>query len=365
MIVSGVGVADYNGTWTVTAIPTSRSFQYTNPVSGLATSGGGTITFGVPGASEAGTTVTIRTSAVHNRTVGEVVTIAGVGVAGYNGTFTITAVPTSRTFEYTAGVAGLASSGGGTSDVNSPFQVRIGGNNSAVIGTTTLPFTSANVQTAINAIAGFAGTVTVAGAASTGFTVTYGGASAGIDVPNIQLVNLNCGGCYASVEEINHGGTNDSFTLNYNGTDSAVITNGVNYTAAGITAALTPLLPAGATVAIANFGGGGNPSGNGFQVTFGGTLANTNVPLLLSLTNLSPGASGFVGETDKGGAVDNKGGIITPTGNSVPVVTSPAQFTIPLRTPFALTGSATDADDDVIRLAGSKTIVAAPRAHRS
>ena len=282
VIVSGVGVADYNGTWTVTAIPTSRSFQYTNPVSGLATSGGGTITFGVPGASEAGTTVTIRTSAVHNRTVGEVVTIAGVGVAGYNGTFTITAVPTSRTFEYTAGVAGLASSGGGTSTFNSPFQVRIGANNSAVIGTTTLPFTSANVQTAINAIAGFAGTVTVAGAASTGFTVTYGGASAGIDVPNIQLVNLNCGGCYASVEETNHGGANDSFTLNYNGSNSAVITNGVNYTAAGITAALTPILPAGATVAIANFGGGGNPSGNGFQVTFGGTLANTNVPFLLS-----------------------------------------------------------------------------------
>src|SRR6185436_18785104 len=82
--------------------------------------------------------------------------------------------------------------------------------------------------------------------------------------------------------------------------------------------------------------------------TFGGTLAATNVPVLLSLQDFSAGSSGFVNETDKGGAVDNKGGIITNTGNSVPVVVAPLQFTIPLRTPFALTGSATDADDDTL-----------------
>mgnify|MGYP002261158745 CR=1 FL=1 len=58
-------------------------------------------------------------------------------------------------------------------------------------------------------------------------------------VPSIELVNLSCGGCFASVEETNHGGAFDSFTLNYNGTDSALITNGTNYTAAGIQAALT------------------------------------------------------------------------------------------------------------------------------
>jgi hypothetical protein len=344
--IAGVGVAGYNGTWTVTAVPTSRSFQYLNPATGLATSGGGTVTLAAPGATESGTTVTIRTAAAHNRSVGDVVVIAGVGVAGYNGTVTITAVPTPRTFQYTAVAAGLANSGGGSATFFSPFQVRIGGNDSAVIGGSGLAYTNANLTAAINAIAGFAGTATVSGAASTGFTVTYGGASAGLDVPSIQLVNLNCGGCSASVEETNHGGANDSFKLNYNGTDSALIANGVNYTAAGIQAALLPILPAGATVTIANFGGGGAPSSNGFQVTFGGTLAATNVPFMLSLTNFSAGASGFVGETDKGGAVDNKGGIIAPTGNAIPVVTAPLQFTIPLRTPFALTGSATDADGD-------------------
>jgi hypothetical protein len=344
--ISGVGVAGYNGTWTVTAVPTTRSFQYTNPTPGLATSGGGTVTLAAPGATEVGNTVTIRTSTPHGRSVGDVVTLTGAGA--YNGTWAITAVPSPRSFEFIHTSSGLAASGGGTVTFFSPFQVRIGGNDSAVIGGSGLPYTAANIQSAINAIAGFAGTVTVSGVASTGFTVTYGGASGGTDVPSIELVNLSCGGCFASVEETNHGGAADSFTINYNGTDSALITNGVNYTAAGIQAALTPLLPAGATVTIANFGGGGAPSNNGFQVTFGGTLAATNVPVLLALTNLSAGTSAFVGETDKGGAVDNKGGTFTPTGNSWPAVSVPGSYTIPLRTPFALTGSATDVDGDTM-----------------
>jgi hypothetical protein len=341
--IAGVLVGGYNGTFTVTAIPSSRSFQYTNPTAGLATSGGGTVTLAVPGATESGTTVTIHTAAAHVFSVGDMVTIAGVGVGGYNGTFAITAVPTSRTFEYTAAAAALANSGGGSATRFSPFQVRIGGNDSVLIGGSGLPYNATNIQTAINGIAGFAGTVTVSGAASTGFTVTYGGASAGIDVPNIELVNLSCGGCVATVEETNHGGANDSFKLNYNGSVSAVITNGVNYSAAGVLAALTPLLPAGGTATVAGFAGG-TFNNTGFQVTYTGTLAATNNPVLLALQDFSPGASGFVGETDKGGPVDNKGGTITPTGNAIPAVTAPVQYTIPLRTPFALTGSATDGD---------------------
>lgn len=344
--ISGVGVAGYNGTWTVTAVPTTRSFQYVNPVSGLPVSGGGTVTLAAPGATQVGNTVTIRTAAAHGRSVGDVVTLTGAGA--YNGTWTITAVPTPRSFEFIHTSSGLAPAGGGTVTYFSPFQIRIGGNDSVLIGGGGLPYNVANVQSAINEIPGFAGTVTVSSLAATGFTVTYGGASAGVDVPNLELVNLDCGGCFASVEETNHGGAFDSFTLNYNGVDSTPITNGVNYTAAGIQAALTPILPAGATVTIANFGGGGSPSSNGFQVTFGGTLAATNVPYLLSVTNMSPGLSAFVGETDKGGPVDNKGGIILPTGNTWPAVTASPEYTIPLRTPFVLTGSAVDVEGDLL-----------------
>jgi Metallo-peptidase family M12B Reprolysin-like len=136
----------------------------------------------------------------------------------------------------------------------------------------------------------------------------------------------------------------DSFTLTYGANTSGTITNGVNYSAAGIEAALLPILPAGVTVTVGNFGGGGAPSASGFQVRFGGTLAGQNVPNMVQLTNVS-GFTGSVNEIDKGGAVDN-GGAVTSTGNTPPVVTAPASYTIPYRTPFALTGSATDANGD-------------------
>jgi hypothetical protein len=343
--ISGAGNAGYNGTWTVDTVLTSRAFTYTNPTAGLPRTGGGTITLAAPGLSEVGNTVTVRTVAAHNRSVGDIVVVAGAGVAGYNGTYTITSVPSARSFTYTNPTAGLANSGGGSTTYSSPFQVRIGGNDSAVVGGSSQAYTAANLQAAINAIPGFAGTVTVSGLASTGFTLTYGGASAGLDLANAEIVNLSCGGCYASVEETNHGGANDSFRLNYDGNVSALITNGTNYTAAGVLAALTPLLPAGATATVAGFAGGGF-NNTGFQVTFGGTLATTNVPVTLALQDFTGAASGFVGETDKGGAVDNKGGIITPTGNAWPAVTAPAPVTIPIRTPFALTGQATDPDGD-------------------
>ena len=66
------------------------------------------------GATEAGSTVTITTAAPHGFTNGQSVTISGVGVAAYNGTFMITGIPTSTSFTYTNLTAGLAASGGGT-----------------------------------------------------------------------------------------------------------------------------------------------------------------------------------------------------------------------------------------------------------
>ncbi len=120
---------------------------------------------------------------------------------------------------------------------------------------------------------------------------------------------------------------------------------------------MTSVLPAGGTATINAFGGGGgNPvviNNTGFQVTFGGTLALTDISSL-AVEDFSPGASGFVAETDRGGAVTN-GGTITMTGNDFPVIsypepapgTSPA-ITIPLRTPFALTGAATDPQGDTM-----------------
>ena len=64
------------------------------------------------GATESGNTVTITTTATHYFKVGQSVTVAGVVVSGYNGTFTVTSVtPTSLTFQDSK--TGLASSGDG------------------------------------------------------------------------------------------------------------------------------------------------------------------------------------------------------------------------------------------------------------
>ncbi|HEU5474253.1 MAG TPA: M12 family metallo-peptidase [Actinophytocola sp.] len=141
----------------------------------------------------------------------------------------------------------------------------------------------------------------------------------------------------------------DSFALTFGGAQSAPIVRGVNYTAAGIKAAIEGIAgwPAGAEVTVAGFGGGAAFNDAGFQVTFGtGALAATNVESL-GLTATS-GAAGFVGETVKGGAVDNGGVTVEDTDNHAPVVTTPASFTIPTRTPFTLSGSATDSDGDAL-----------------
>jgi uncharacterized repeat protein (TIGR01451 family) len=139
----------------------------------------------------------------------------------------------------------------------------------------------------------------------------------------------------------------DSFRATFGGNTSGAITRGTNYNAAGITAALVSILPAGSTVAVADWGGGGAPSDNGFEVTFGGTQAGTNIAQL-GLTGFTGGAGGFVGETDKGGPIDNSGSSVISTGNTAPNVSAPGPYTIPHRTPFTLTGSGSDPDGDTL-----------------
>ncbi len=103
--IAGVGVADYNGTYAVVSALSGTQFTYIAGASGLAASGGGTA---------ASATATIQTISAHGLVVGQLVTTSGIGVAGYNGTFPVTAVPDSTHFTFTASAGGLAASGGGT-----------------------------------------------------------------------------------------------------------------------------------------------------------------------------------------------------------------------------------------------------------
>jgi hypothetical protein len=62
-----------------------------------------------------GVTVIITTVNPHGLNPGQQTVIAGVGVAGYNGTYTVLTTPTPYTFTYNIGAGGLGASGGGTS----------------------------------------------------------------------------------------------------------------------------------------------------------------------------------------------------------------------------------------------------------
>lgn len=133
------------------------------------------------------------------------------------------------------------------------------------------------------------------------------------------------------------------FQLRWAGADSAPIVRGTNFTAAGVQAAIQAISgwPAGATATVSTL------TDTGFTVTFGGTLAGTDVALL-EVVGVSAPASGFIGEIAKGG-ITTRGGSVTATGNGVPTATiAPARFTIPVRTPFQLTGSGSDPDGDVL-----------------
>ena len=140
------------------------------------------------------------------------------------------------------------------------------------------------------------------------------------------------------------GGT-DSFRIGYGGNNSAVITSGSNYTSAGIESAIEGIAgwPAGAQVFVSGYGGDANPSSAGFQVLFAGSLSGVDASAL-SIQSPS-GFTGFFGEYVQGGPADN-GGATATTGNAAPVVAAPANETIPVRTPFELTGQGTDADGD-------------------
>lgn len=140
----------------------------------------------------------------------------------------------------------------------------------------------------------------------------------------------------------------DAFRLRFGSGVSALIVRGTSYTLAGIEAAIEalPSLPAGTSVTVAAYGGTGTLTDAGFQVTFGGELAASDAGAL-SVAD-AVGASGFVGETAQGGPIENQGFIVSLTGNAPPSPAAPDALTIPYRTPFALTGSATDPNGDTV-----------------
>jgi hypothetical protein len=110
--ILGVTPTPYNGTFTVTAVPTANTFQFalaTDP-STATTTGGYAPANNITGATWGAGVATFTTAFAVNTgsgpfalTTGQPVTIAGVTPNGYNGTFIVTSVPTSNTFTVALG----------------------------------------------------------------------------------------------------------------------------------------------------------------------------------------------------------------------------------------------------------------------
>lgn len=155
------------------------------------------------------------------------------------------------------------------------------------------------------------------------------------------------------------GDAGDSFTLSLGGLATDPIVFGTNYTAAGIKAAIEEITDE--SVSIAQWGYDEfnsytvdyvppvEPDETGFQVIFNDapTIQSEGPDVEnLAVTN-GVGVDGFVGETAKGGPSQAQG-FPLESGNTNPTVTAPEDRTVPIRTPFALTGSGSDANGEAL-----------------
>ena len=135
----------------------------------------------------------------------------------------------------------------------------------------------------------------------------------------------------------------ESFQLTYPGADPVTITRGGltgNYHELGIALAVQQLT--GVLPEVSGYDGALSPSPAGFTLDFALMGAGTNLDTL-GVVGVSEGVDGFVGTIYNGGPGTNQGTTDSP-GNHAPSVTAPADRTIPVQTPFALTASGHDVD---------------------
>ncbi|GAA4379425.1 M12 family metallo-peptidase [Nocardioides caricicola] len=183
------------------------------------------------------------------------------------------------------------------------------------------------------------------------FTIAEVGAYTGsAPVPQVEIQTVSLTGFDTDGE---------SLLIGYADAEPVTVTRGEDYTAAGLEAAVEQVT--GTDVTVRGWGYDRQdefpapltkPDDTGFSVLFAGddrvdTDASDFLDMeALSVSSASAGVTAAVGETVQGGASDNGGAAVNPSDNHAPVVTAPPSRTLPMRTPFTLTGSATDQDGD-------------------
>jgi len=86
------------------------------------------------GLTEVTTTVTVSTTTAHGLAIGDIFSISGAGVVGYNGTWTAISPTSGTTITYTNTASGLAASGSGTVTLDDTAQIQTAINNVVLNG---------------------------------------------------------------------------------------------------------------------------------------------------------------------------------------------------------------------------------------
>ncbi len=143
----------------------------------------------------------------------------------------------------------------------------------------------------------------------------------GLDVG--EQINISCAAC----------GTQTVTFTGVPATDAAALTTAIN--------TVTGALPT-----VTGYDGAAAVTATGFTATWGGS---TDIKTLTAVQNAGSTFTSIVGTIIQGGPETN-GGAVAVSGNSSPVVSAPAlgNKSIPARTPFELTGSATDPNGDTL-----------------
>jgi hypothetical protein len=141
----------------------------------------------------------------------------------------------------------------------------------------------------------------------------------------------------------------DTVTLTYPSATPVTITRGaLTYNALAVAQKIFQLT--GCRVTVGGYDGTFGLNDNGIEVTFnlGGLLPGDDDCRATDVDRIgvgtgTGGVSGFVGVQTNGGETTNEGVSSAPA-NANPTVTAPADKSIPIQTPFSLTGSGTDPD---------------------
>ena len=137
----------------------------------------------------------------------------------------------------------------------------------------------------------------------------------------------------------------DTVNLRYQGRVASIVRGTASYNVLNVTQQMRTLT--GANVSVAGYDGSAlSLNDGGFTVRWPDATDHPRIVVTDVGDAGGDPLSAYVGVPVEGGPATNQGSTTSVTTNHAPTVTAPADRTIPVRTPFTLTGSATDVDGD-------------------